>query len=116
MASLDCLFCRITAKEVPTDVVLESDHIIAFRDIHPKAPSHVLIVPKKHLPSLAEASQEDQAVLGSLLLAAKEVAEKLGIAEEGYRLIINTRHHGGQEIDHLHLHLLGGEPIGPLRP
>ena len=110
----ECLFCKISRKELSADVVWEDDDLIVFRDIHPKAPVHALIVPKKHIVSLAEAGESDQELLGSLLLAVAESARKLNIDQEGYRTIINTRHHGGQEVDHLHIHLLGGEPLGAM--
>ncbi len=110
-----CLFCRISTKSLPADVVWEDDDVIAFKDIHPKAPVHVLVIPKKHITSLADVREEDQELLGKLLLTVKEVAEELGIEEDGYRTVINTRHHGGQDVDHIHVHLLGGEPLGPMR-
>lgn len=96
-------------------MVWEDDQAIAFRDIHPKAPVHVLVIPKKHIASLAEAQGEDQALLGHVLLSVKQVAQQLGVDNDGYRVIINTRAHGGQEVDHLHVHILGGEPLGPMR-
>ncbi len=110
-----CLFCRISEKSLPADVVWEDDDIVVFKDIHPKAPIHLLIIPKKHIKSLADADDNDEAILGKLLLTVKNMAAKLGIEASGYRTIINTRSHGGQEIDHLHIHLLGGEPLGPMR-
>ncbi len=110
-----CLFCQIGAKSLVADIVFENDHIVAFKDIHPKAPVHLLFIPKKHITSLAEATPEDQALLGELLLTLTQVAREQGIEKNGYRVIINTRHHGGQEVDHLHVHLLGGEPLGPMR-
>jgi len=111
----DCLFCRIAAHELSSDVIWEDDDIIVFRDIHPNAPVHVLIVPKEHIISLAEATEKDTKLLGKLLLAVKTTAEKLGVDQDGYRTIINTRGHGGQVVRHLHIHLLGGEQIGPIR-
>ena len=115
MTDPNCLFCKMWRKELSADIVLEDDNVIVFRDIHPKAPVHVLVVPKEHIASLAEASQSVETLLGKLLLAVGESARRLGIEEDGYRTIINTRHHGGQEVDHLHIHLLGGEPLGPMR-
>jgi len=111
----NCLFCRISQRELSADVVWEDDQAIAFKDIHPKAPIHILVIPKKHIPSLAESNQEDSALLGHMLLSVKQVAEQQGISTDGYRVVINTRSHGGQEVDHLHLHILGGEPLGPMR-
>lgn len=110
---MDCIFCHLVSGG--PKLLWESDTVAAFRDIRPKAPTHVLVVPKKHLTSLAEASPEDAPLLGDLLYGVTQVAAQLGLSENGYRVIINTRAHGGQEVDHLHLHLLGGEPIGPLR-
>jgi histidine triad (HIT) family protein len=111
----ECLFCRIGKGELSADVVWENNEITAFRDIHPKAPIHILVIPKKHIPDLAEIKEDDSPLIGNLFLAVKAVAEKLGISENGWRTIINTRSHGGQEIDHLHIHILAGEPIGPMR-
>lgn len=110
-----CLFCRISEKSLPAEIVYEGDDVIAFKDIHPKAPTHILIVPRKHIMSLADAVGDDAEVLGQLLLTAAKLAEELNIANAGYRVIINTREHGGQEVAHLHVHLLGGEPLGPMR-
>lgn len=109
-----CLFCRISNKSLTADILWENDSLIVFRDIHPKAKVHVLIVPKKHIVSLAEAGQEDSELLGQLLLAVQKSAKEVGIDDQGYRTIINTRAHGGQEVDHLHIHLLGGELLGPM--
>lgn len=102
----DCLFCRIVRKEIPAKVVMENDHVLAFRDIDPKAPTHVLVVPKEHVASLNEAT--DAAMLGRLSLAAAEIAKAEGIAESGYRTVINTNRGAGQTVFHIHLHLLGG--------
>lgn len=105
----DCIFCRIIAGEVPSETVYQDDRVTAFRDIRPVAPVHILIVPNKHIASVNEAGEEDEAVLGRLLLTAKRLAAQEGIAESGYRLIINTGPHAGQVVFHLHLHLLGGQ-------
>jgi len=106
------LFSRIIDGDIPADKVYEDEGYCAFRDIHPAAPEHVLVVPKKVIPTLAVSAPEDQEVLGGLLLAAKKVAEVLGIDKTGYRCVINTGRDSGQEVDHLHLHLLGGRPMG----
>jgi histidine triad (HIT) family protein len=111
----NCLFCRISQREVSADVVWEDEQTIAFKDIHPKAPVHILVIPKKHIVSLADASEEDTQLLGHLLLSVKHIAEQQKIDSDGYRVVISTRNHGGQEVDHLHLHILGGEPLGPMR-
>lgn len=108
MAS-DCIFCRIIAGEIPSEKVYQDDRVTAFRDIRPVAPVHILIVPNKHIASVNEAEEADEAVLGRLLLTAKHLAAQEGIAESGYRLIINTGPHAGQVVFHLHLHLLGGQ-------
>lgn len=110
-----CLFCRISSKQLPASILYENDDVVAFNDIHPKAKVHILVIPKKHITSLADMNPEDSQTLGAVMLAVKTVAEKQGIAEQGFRTIINTRSHGGQEVDHLHVHILGGENIGPMR-
>ena len=106
-----CLFCRIVAKEVPAQIVLENEHLLAFRDIHPAAPSHALVIPRKHLAGVHEASPEDAAMLGQLVLTARDVAEKLGLAQGGYRLVMNQGRDGGQSVFHLHCHVLGGRAM-----
>lgn len=106
-----CLFCKIVAREIPSDIVLETDQLIAFRDVHPMAPTHALIIPKKHLTSLHDAGAGDEALLGKLMLAAREVAETLGLGASGYRIVVNTGADGGQSVFHLHVHVLGGRPM-----
>jgi len=110
----DTIFMRIVRGEIPADVIYRDDLVTAFRDIHPQAPVHVLIVPNRAIPSVADVQPEDEALLGRLFTAARRVAEQEGL-DDGYRLIVNCRAHGGQEVDHLHLHLMGGEPLGPMR-
>ncbi len=111
----NCLFCKIVAREIPSTTVFENEEFYVFPDIHPKAPVHLLIIPKEHiLRSVAEMSQTEVGLLGRMLLQAKELAEKQGIDQDGYRLVFNIRHHGGQEVDHIHLHVLGGQALGPL--
>jgi histidine triad (HIT) family protein len=110
----DCLFCRIANKQLASDVVFEDGELVAIRDINPKAPVHLLIIPKQHLPSLADAQADDSALLGRLLYRAKLLAEQEGVDQNGYKIVINTGRHGGQVIDHLHIHLLGGEPVKQL--
>ena len=105
----DCIFCRIVAGEIPSRRVLETDRLIAFEDISPQAPTHVLVVPRRHVPSLWEL--DDPELSGQVLWAAARIAREQGL-EQGWRLIVNTRGHGGQEVDHLHLHVLGGRPLG----
>ncbi|RYG88310.1 histidine triad nucleotide-binding protein [bacterium] len=108
------LFERIYAGEIPADVLYRDEEIIAFRDIHPRARVHVLIVPRKPIPTADDIADEDAPLVGRLFVVARDLARKEGIAEDGYRLLINCRAHGGQEVFHLHLHLLGGEPLAPM--
>ncbi|MDD5033175.1 MAG: histidine triad nucleotide-binding protein [Methylococcaceae bacterium] len=105
----DCLFCKMVAGDIKPAVVYENDHILAFRDIHPQAPTHVLIIPKIHVPTLDEL--EDPRLAGELLIAARQVAAQEGLALDGYRTVINCRANGGQEVYHLHIHLLGGRRL-----
>jgi len=104
----DCLFCRIIAGEIPGQVVLEDEHLLAFRDINPQAPTHVLIVPRKHVATTNDLTDEDAGLVGRLVLAAKRIAADAGLAEAGYRLVLNCNAGAGQSVFHLHLHLLGG--------
>ena len=110
---MDCVFCKIVAGELPSDRVHEDEHTIAFRDLHPQAPTHVLVVPRVHVASLWEL--DDPELAGNVLNAAARVARDQGL-ERGWRLIVNTRAEGGQEVDHLHLHVLGGKPLGRMLP
>ena len=105
------LFEKIIAREIPADIVYEDDRVLAFRDISPQAPTHVLIIPKKVIPRVAEAEDEDSALLGHLLIKARAVAAELGLAENGYRLVINNGRDGGESVPHLHCHILGGRPL-----
>ncbi len=105
------LFERIAAKEIPANLVYEDEHVIAFRDLHPQAPTHILIVPRKPIPRIAEATPADHAVLGHLLLKAAEVAKQVGLAANGYRLVINNGPDGGESVPHLHCHILGDRPM-----
>lgn len=106
----ETIFSKIIRREIPTDIVYEDDLTLAFKDISPKAPVHILVIPKKPIPQLAAAESEDQALMGHLLLTAKRVAEQAGL-ENGYRLVINNGADGGQTVFHLHLHILGGRPM-----
>lgn len=105
------IFTRIIQREIPADIVYEDDQALAFRDINPQAPVHVLIIPKREITSLAEAGDDDAALLGHLLIAARKVAGQLGLAG-GYRTVINCGADGGQTVDHIHVHLLGGRQLG----
>ena len=112
MESSDCLFCKILAGDIPADIIFESDDVIAFRDLHPQAPTHALIIPRKHVATINELGDGDQALVGSLFLAAKKIAADEGIADAGYRVAMNCNEAAGQTVFHLHLHLLGGRPLG----
>ena len=107
----DCLFCKMVAGEIEPDVVYEDDQVLAFRDIGPQAPTHVLVIPKKHISTSNDIQPEDAPLIGALYLAAKEVAAAEGIAEEGYRTVMNCNAGAGQAVFHIHLHLLGGRPM-----
>jgi histidine triad (HIT) family protein len=105
------LFEKIVARQIPAQIVYEDDLVLAFRDINPQAPVHALIVPRKAIPRMAQAETSDQALLGHLLLKAAEVAAKLGLKEDGYRLVINNGPNGGESVPHLHCHILGGRQM-----
>ena len=109
MAS-DCLFCRIVRKEIPAKIVAEDDHCVAFRDINPQAPTHVLVIPREHVTSLNEVA--DGAIVGRMHELATRIARSEGLAERGYRTVINTNAEAGQTVFHIHLHLLDGRPMG----
>jgi histidine triad (HIT) family protein len=102
----ECLFCRIASRNLPVPLLFESADCVAFRDINPQAPTHILVIPREHIPSLNQAT--DAALIGRLSLAAAEIAKQEGIAESGYRTVVNTNKDGGQTVFHVHLHLLGG--------
>lgn len=107
----DCLFCRIVAGEIPNRTVYEDESVLAFHDINPEAPVHILIIPKQHLSSLTEVGEADQALLGYLQVCASKIARAVGLAENGYRLVSNAGEDGGQTVNHLHYHLLGGRSM-----
>ena len=107
-----CIFCRIANHETPSGVVFEDEDILAFRDIDPKAPVHILLIPKKHIESLETADAADQVLFGKLVMAARDLARKEGVAPDGYRLVLNTNRGAGQSVWHLHFHLLGGRLLG----
>jgi len=104
-----CLFCKIASGEAPSTTVYKDEQVTAFRDIHPVAPTHVLIVPNKHIASVNEATPEDESLLGHLFVIARKIAEMEGVHENGYRVIVNTGAHGGQTVGHLHMHVIGGQ-------
>lgn len=107
----DCLFCKIVAGDIPCDLLHADEHVIAFRDINPQAPHHVLVIPRRHIASLAEVGDDDTELMGRLKVAAVAVAEKLGLAESGYRLVVNCGPDALQTVMHLHVHLLGGRTM-----
>ncbi|MFM9903143.1 MAG: histidine triad nucleotide-binding protein [Pyrinomonadaceae bacterium] len=108
MSFEDCIFCKIGSGEIPSERVFEDDVCVAFNDLSPQAPTHILIIPRVHFDSLDKASEEQSAILGHLLLTAAKIARQLGFAEDGYRIVINTNSAGGQTVFHLHVHLLAG--------
>lgn len=112
--SEDTIFQKIVRGEIPADIVHQDDMVTAFRDINPLAPTHVLVVPNRLIPTADDVTADDDALVGRMVRVASQVARDEGIAEDGYRLIFNCRAHGGQEVFHLHLHLLGGCPMGPM--
>ncbi len=108
---MDCIFCKLAQKEIPTEILYEDDFVVAFPDQNPQAPVHVLIIPKKHIASLNEVTAEDTEILLHVVTAAQKVAQDKGIAERGYRLVNNCGQEGGQTVGHLHFHLLGGREM-----
>jgi histidine triad (HIT) family protein len=109
----ECIFCRVVAGEVPAEIVHRDEDIIAIRDIDPQAPKHILIMPRAHIPSLAQVSQDQGELMGRAILLAVELAREEGVAQSGYRLVMNSGLDGGQVVPHLHLHLLGGRALSP---
>jgi len=107
----DCLFCKIIERKIPSSIVYEDDRIFAFNDIDPQAPTHVLIVPKRHIPTLNDISVEDEQIIGELVRRAAAIAKDKGFSETGYRTLFNTNRGAGQSVFHIHLHLLGGRPL-----
>ncbi len=108
---MDCIFCQIVAGKIPSDIVYQDEEVAAFRDINPQAPVHLLIIPKKHIPSLAHLSETESPLIGHMVNTANELAKGEGISESGYRLAINCGKEGGQLVSHLHMHLLGGRKL-----
>ena len=111
---MDCIFCRIVAGEIPADIVYQDKALLAFRDIHPQAPTHILIIPKSHIASLADITAKHQALMGRIILLARDLAEKEGISDGGYRLSVSTGADGGQLVPHVHFHLLGGRKLSDM--
>ncbi|HCH49779.1 MAG TPA: purine nucleoside phosphoramidase [Proteus sp.] len=110
----ETIFSKIIRGEIPANIVFQDDTVTAFRDISPQAPTHILIIPNKLIPTVNDVTEQDEQVLGHLIVVAAKIAQQEGIAEDGYRLVINCNKHGGQEVFHIHMHLLGGKPLGPL--
>lgn len=108
----DCIFCKIAAGEIPADLVYQDDHVVAFRDITPQAPTHILVIPRKHIATLLDTDAETAPLLGRMQQAAVEIARREGLADRGFRLVTNCLEEAGQSVFHLHLHLLGGRRLG----
>lgn len=108
---MDCIFCKISNKEIPSQSLFEDGEIMAFRDLRPQAPSHILIIPKRHIATIDETKDSDALLLGKMILTAKNVARSEGLSEAGYRLVFNVNSGGGQEVYHIHLHVLGGRQM-----
>lgn len=108
----DCIFCKIIKREIPSQIIYEDDEIIAFKDIQPAAPIHILVIPKKHIPSLVELEKEDELLIGKIYTVINKIAKAQGVKEKGYRVIVNCGKDGGQEVGHLHFHLLAGKQLG----
>jgi len=106
-----CLFCKIQGREIPADIVYEDDSVLAFRDVNPQAPVHVLVIPKKHISTLNDLGDEDTSLMGTMILTARRLAHDLGLSEAGYRLVMNCNAEGGQTVFHIHLHILGGRQL-----
>lgn len=109
---MDCIFCQIVEKKIPAEIVYEDEEILAFRDINPVAPVHILLIPKKHIADISEINADDVDLIGRLHLVAGQIAQDLGIMEDGFRLVTNCKEHGGQVVYHLHFHLIGGRKLG----
>jgi len=110
--SKDCIFCKIIKGDIPTDKIYEDENVVAFNDINPKSPTHILVVPKKHVASLNEVKPDDMNMILHVFDAIKKITAKQGIAEDGYRVIVNTNRASGQEVFHIHFHIMGGRQLG----
>ncbi len=111
---MNCIFCKIIDEQIPANKIYDDEQILVFHDINPVAPFHILIIPKKHISSLAELQANDQELMGYMLTKASELAKQLGISDSGYRTVINTNAHGGQVVEHLHMHVIGGTQCGTM--
>ncbi len=110
----DCIFCKIADGEIPATVVFEDDELLAFEDVNPRAPVHVLIIPKEHLSTMNDPGPEHETLLGRMMLLASRIAKERGVSEGGYRVLVNCNADGGQEVFHLHMHVIGGRRLGPM--
>lgn len=110
----ETIFSKIIRREIPSDIVYQDDQVTAFRDIAPQAPTHILIIPNILIPTVNDVTPEQEQMLGRMITVAAKIAREEGIADDGYRLVINCNRHGGQEVYHIHMHLLGGRPLGPM--
>ncbi len=110
----ETIFSKIVSGEIPADIVYKDEQVTAFRDVNPQAPTHILIIPNKIIPTADDVTAEDEPMLGHMFVVASQIARDEGIAEDGYRLLVNCRDHGGQEVYHLHMHLFGGRALGPM--
>lgn len=108
----DCIFCKIARREIPSQIVHEDDEVVAFKDLNPAAPVHVLIVPKRHIPGVDALTESDSCLVGRIALVAQSLAREFGVAEDGYRVVVNQGRSAGQSVGHLHFHLLGGRNLG----
>lgn len=108
---MDCIFCKIIDQEIKTDFIYQDEQIVAFKDLHPMTPVHVLIIPKRHIPSIVDITEKDKELMGQMILVAKKLADDLNLSAKGYKLLWRVKEYGGQEVDHLHLHLIGGAPL-----
>ena len=108
---MDCIFCKIINKEIPSKIVYEDDEVLAFEDIAPQAPVHIVVIPKKHIAKITEIEKEDETLIGKIYSVINKIAREKQIAEEGFRVIINCGENGGQEVNHIHFHLLGGKKL-----
>lgn len=112
MTDPDCLFCKIVSGDINADVIYENDDVLAFRDINPQAPTHVLVIPRRHIATINELQDSDRIIAGALQLAARDIAKQEGIAEDGFRIVMNCNSAAGQTVFHIHLHVLGGREMG----
>ncbi|MBE2893788.1 purine nucleoside phosphoramidase [Spirabiliibacterium falconis] len=110
----ETIFSKIIRNEIPANIVYQDDLVTAFHDISPQAPTHILIIPNKLIPTVNDVTAEDEQALGRLFVVAAKIAKEQGVSDDGYRLIVNCNRHGGQEVFHIHMHLLGGQPLGPM--